>query len=80
MNGRGYTTTQIFDALDRKNVVQTNTWDIHGRLIGKTKGSLPQSFTYNANGDLLTMTDASGTNTRTYDSLDRVTQEDRPPS
>jgi RHS repeat-associated protein len=63
---------------DRKGVVQTNTWDVHGRLTGKTKGSLTQSFTYDNNGNQLTMTDAGGTTTRTYDALNRTLQKTVP--
>ena len=47
-------------------------YDVFGRLLSETADSMQTSYTYDNNGNLLTMTDATGTTTRTYDALNRV--------
>ena len=62
---------------DREGNTTVYVYDIHGRLqsqsiqIQNTTGSAI-SFTYDDNGNQLTMTDSTGTTVRTYDELGRV--------
>jgi len=47
-------------------------------LTSQSAGGLTVSFTYDNNGNQLTMTDATGTTTRTYDALNRVVSKTAP--
>lgn len=68
--------------LDRSGHTTTYSYDIHGRLTKETVNGAGlshlsdqqrmNSYTYDANGNQLTMTDATGTTSRTYDGLNRV--------
>ena len=43
-----------------------------GRITGFTSPEGAASYTYDANGNVLTVNDSHGTVTRTYDALNRV--------
>jgi RHS repeat-associated protein len=66
IDGKSQTTTSTYDALDRIT------------LVTHQDGS-QVSFTYDANGNRLTQTDAGGTVNYSYDRLNRLTSE-TPPS
>lgn len=57
---------------DRNGIISQYVYDIHSRLITEIVGDDEVSYTYDYNGNQLTMTDSTGTTTRTYDSLNRV--------
>ncbi|MGB7605591.1 MAG: RHS repeat-associated core domain-containing protein [Lutisporaceae bacterium] len=63
---------------DRKGIVTTYIYDIHGRLMSRNTGSQTISYTYDNNSNQLTMTDSTGTTTRTYDELNRTTTKNVP--
>ena len=65
---------------DRNGVITRYEYDAHKRLIKQTAGSneIVISYTYDGNGNQLTMTDGTGTTTRTYDELNRVTTKQVP--
>lgn len=74
-NGKVATTT------DRNGNVTTYTYDVHGNLINDTVTMERDGIvimtdsitrTYDGNGNLLTITDSTGTTIRTYDELNRV--------
>lgn len=48
-------------------------YDIHGRELSESIGSSKLSYTYDNNGNTLTMTDITGVTTYSYDALNRVT-------
>ena len=56
----------------------TYTYDIHGRNTGESAGTIQISRTYDANGNELSMTDATGTTQWTYDELNRTTTKTVP--
>lgn len=60
---------------DRNGIIINYTYDIHGRKLSETAGTLTISFTYDNNDNQLTMTDSTGTTIRTYDELNRVTSK-----
>jgi len=63
---------------DRNGVVSTYGYDIHGRLTNDNVIGNIVNYTYDNNGNLLTMTDNTGTTTRTYDELGRVLKKTVP--
>ena len=51
------------------------TYDTAGRLTDVTKnGTVIAHYTYDSNGNRLSLTDATGTTSGTYDAQDRLTQ------
>lgn len=60
---------------DRNGVETLYTYDIHGRLLSEDAGGELVSYTYDNNNNQLTMTDSTGTTTRAYDELNRVTSK-----
>ena len=61
---------------DGRNQTTTYAYDVLNRLTSEQlTGVAAITFTYDAMGQQLTMTDASGTTTNTYDVLGRVTSE-----
>ncbi|MBD3920227.1 S8 family serine peptidase [Paenibacillus sp. PR3] len=66
---------------DRNGNITEYVYDIHGRMLsetvtGATLNNVPiverqHSYTYDNNGNMLTMKDATGTTTRTYDERNR---------
>jgi YD repeat-containing protein len=60
------------EMLDRKGITSTYAYDVHGRLEEETAGNIEISYTYDENGNQLTITDDTGTTTRVYDELGRV--------
>jgi RHS repeat-associated protein len=62
----------LLTKLDRNGNTTTCTYDVHNRLLSRTVGTLSVTFTYDGNGNQLTMTDSTGITTRTYDALNRT--------
>ena len=60
---------------DRKGQTTSYTYDMHGRMLSETVGTITNSYTYDCRGNQLTVSDATGTTTRTYDELGRVTSK-----
>ena len=60
------------EMVDRKGITSTYAYDVHGRLEEETAGNIEISYTYDENGNQLTITDDTGTTTRVYDELGRV--------
>ncbi|MTI58360.1 S8 family serine peptidase, partial [Geosporobacter ferrireducens] len=55
------------------------SYDLHGRLIKETvNGTVKKEYTYDPNGNPLTMTDAKGTVTMAYDEENRLTGKQIP--
>jgi len=84
-------TTYVYDALDRQTSTtdplgQTikDAYDADGRLVSETwydsSNTLvnTQTYTYDADGNLLTAQDSGGLYTMTYDALDRVITDEDP--
>lgn len=68
-DGRG----NIISKTDRNGVTLSYVYDVHNRMLQTKQGeTVLIDQTYDANGNKLTMTDESGTTTRTYDSQNRV--------
>jgi RHS repeat-associated protein len=73
--------TETIDALGRST---TSLYDADGRLIGQTwydsHGNVvnAESFTYDADGNMLTVQNANGTYTMTYDALNRMITRENP--
>jgi YD repeat-containing protein len=70
----------ITEKTDRNGNLHSYTYNVHGRMLSENIGSsisgsniINISYTYDNNGNVLTMQDSSGTTTRTYDELNRVT-------
>lgn len=57
---------------DRNGLVTKYVYDIHGRKTSENVGSINIGYTYDNNGNQLTISDATGTTVRTYDALNRV--------
>jgi len=57
---------------DRKGQVTTYTYDIHGRLLNKVIGTSTISYTYDNDGNELSMYNGVEKTERTYDILNRV--------
>ncbi|QSX04825.1 S8 family serine peptidase [Sedimentibacter sp. zth1] len=64
--------------VDRNRKKTTYTYDIFGRLLSENADGELKSYTYDNNGNLLTMTDSTGTTTRIYDEQNRVTAKTVP--
>lgn len=63
---------------DRNGTVISYTYDVFGRLQKEIAGSLQTSYTYDNNGNPLTINDSIGTTIRTYDAMNRVTSKTVP--
>jgi len=57
---------------DKNGATTSYEYDCHGRLDKKSVGSLSVVYTYDGNGNQLTMTDGTGITERIYDELNRV--------
>ncbi|MDQ6423102.1 S8 family serine peptidase [Paenibacillus sp. LHD-117] len=78
----------LHSKIDRNGHTTTYAYDIHGRLTTESvEGAgiaqlselqLKVTYTYDANGNQLTMTDSTGTTSRTYDELNRVVTKSVP--
>jgi YD repeat-containing protein len=73
-----YPDGNIKSKTDRNGVKTDYTYDIFGRLLSVKAGSDIIRYTYDNNGNQLTMTDSTGTTTRTYDEQDRVSSKEVP--
>lgn len=67
-----YTNRSLHTKTDKNGNTTTYVYDVHGRLISQSVGSITITYTYDNNGNQLMMTDNTGTTTRTYDALNRV--------
>ncbi|WP_270164504.1 S8 family serine peptidase [Paenibacillus sp. SYP-B4298] len=77
-----YPKGQMKSKLDRNGHTTSYTYDVHGRLLDETvEGAALQqtplaerriAYTYDANGNQLTITDSTGTTSRSYDELNRT--------
>lgn len=63
---------------DKNDDTTTYRYNIHGKLQSEKVGTTEYIYTYDANGNQLTMTDATGTTTRTFDELGRILTKDVP--
>ncbi len=63
---------------DRNGIVTSYTYDTHGRLISKAVGEITIEYTYDKNGNQLTITDQTGKTIRTFDQLNRVITKEVP--
>lgn len=72
---------QLQTKLDRNGHTTTYVYDVHGQMLSQTVTgadvTTPEkdnqiSYTYDNNGNQLSMTDGTGTTRRTYDELNRV--------
>ncbi|MCI5892149.1 MAG: hypothetical protein MRZ66_01920 [Clostridiales bacterium] len=69
----------LIEKTDRNGNSLSYIYDVHNRLEKIKQGdNVLISQTYDANGNKLSMTDNSGTTTRSYDSLNRVTSKKVP--
>jgi len=63
-------------SVDRNGNITTYTYDIHGRLtnkqIGDISGDISIIYTYDENGNQLTVNDVTGTTEREFDDFNRV--------
>ncbi|TYQ14885.1 UNVERIFIED_CONTAM: RHS repeat-associated protein [Acetivibrio alkalicellulosi] len=66
------------DKVDRNGERTRYRYDVHGRLEEESVGKITISYTYDDNGNMLTVTDSTGTTVRTYDELSRVTSKTVP--
>ena len=73
-NGDGTLKTSV----DRNGNTTTYTYDIHGRLVKKSVGGISITYSYDENGNHLTVKDATGTTEREYDDFNRVTSKSVP--
>ncbi len=58
--------------LDKNGKTTTFAYDCHVRMLSQTSGSSVISYTFDNNGNQLTLVDSTGTTTRTYDELGRT--------
>ncbi len=63
---------------DRKGVSSTWQYDCHGRIVTETIGGVSVGKTWDDNGNLLTLTDSTGTTTCSYDALNRILTKQAP--
>lgn len=75
---RYYADGSIKSSTDRNGNITNYEYDIHGRKTLKAVEDKEISYTYDNNGNQLTIKDETGTTTRTYDELNRVTSKDVP--
>jgi RHS repeat-associated protein len=83
-DGLARATTYTYDSVNRLtsdvdplNKTTSYVYDSGGRLTGTSysDGSASETYTYDAEGHLLTMADGTGTTTNVFDSLQRLTQQ-----
>lgn len=67
-----YTNGLLQTKIDRNKITTTYTYDDWGRLTCENAGGVEQGYTYDNNGNMLTMSNSSGVTTRTYDALNRT--------
>ncbi|TYQ15501.1 UNVERIFIED_CONTAM: RHS repeat-associated protein [Acetivibrio alkalicellulosi] len=75
---RYYPDGSLRESTDRNEETTTYEYDIHGRLKEETVGNIAISYTYDDNGNQLTIADDTGTTVRAYDELGRVTSKTVP--
>lgn len=63
---------------DRNGVACTYIYDVFGRVRSEIAGEIQISYTYDNNGNVISMSDETGTTTRAYDSLNRVVRKTVP--
>lgn len=68
----------LYSKVSRNGVTTFYTYDIHQRLINQVTSNISISYTYDKNGNQLTVSDSTGTTVRTYDELNRVTSKSVP--
>lgn len=64
--------------LDRNGNTTTYIYDCHGRMTSQVVGDESISYTYDNNGNTLTMKDSTGITVRAYDELNRVVTKSVP--
>ncbi len=69
---------QLESRTDRNGKTTNYIFDIHGRKLNEAVGDICINYTYDNNGNQFNMTDSTGTTTRTYDELNRVTTKTVP--
>ncbi len=69
---------RITGKTDRKGVSSTWQYDCHGRIVTETIGGVSVGKTWDDNGNLLTLTDSTGTTTCSYDALNRILTKQAP--
>ena len=68
-----YPNGQMKSRRDKNKITTIYTYDIYGRkIIENTGGSLNTTYSYDASGNLLSVSDSNGSIVRTYDALGRV--------
>jgi YD repeat-containing protein len=75
---RYYPDGNLRESTDRNGITTEYEYDIHGRLKDETAGNIEVSYTYDDNGNQLTITDGTGTTIRVYDELGEVTSKTVP--
>lgn len=68
----------LYTIIDRNGDSTNINYDIHGRVLTQVAGGIMVSYTYDNNGNQLTITDSTGTTVRTYDHLNRVLTKEVP--
>ena len=63
---------------DKNGIVTSYGYDIHGRKISEDAGGVITNYQYDNAGNLLTVSDASGSIVRTYDALNRTVSKTVP--
>lgn len=73
-----FTNGNIQEKKDKNGNITTYTYDIHNRKISQKVGDICSTYTYDNNGNMLSITDNTGTTTFTYDELNRVLTKKSP--
>jgi RHS repeat-associated protein len=73
-----YPDGSIKSKIDRNGIRTDYSYDVFGRLLSLTAGSTAIGYTYDGNGNQLTVTDSTGTTRRTYDELNRTVTKEVP--